>query len=241
MKKNNNEKKKKLNKKNFKKEETINLKFEFLFELPFWVNLRSGKYKITHKNIFKDIIDDRKLEIISYNKNYEDYFITINNLMWKIGFDDFKKIESEDQRSVLIEEDIQNKRIIDNALLDRFFGNKKDEIYRSKLKTVIHKRYVFPITFKENKLLILKELVEPFIAPLKKDLLQAVNEFLEIYIGYFSTEVFNNEVYLLGDSAFSQERVSIKILIDDNDISSDVKFPLGLYSHPYYPALFPKT
>ena len=121
-----------------------------------------------------------------------------------------------------------------------YFGNKKDEIYRSKLKTVIHKRYVFPITFKNDKALTLKELVEPFIEPLKKDLLKAVNEFLEIYIGYFSTEAFNNDVYLLGDSAFCQERVSIKIYLDDRDVSSDVKFPFGFYIHPYYPMLFPK-
>lgn len=232
--------KRKLNKKIFKKEELINLKFEFLFELPYWVNLRSGKYKITHKNIFKELIDDSKLEAISYNKNYEDYVITINNLMWKIGFDDFKNIEIEDQRIILIEEDIKNKRIIDEALLDRFFGKKKNEIHRSKLKTVIHKRYIFPITFKEDKSLTLKELVDPFVEPLKKDILKAVNEFLEIYIGYFSTEVFNNDVYILGDSAFSQERVSLKIYLDDKDISSDVKFPFGFYSHPYYPMIFPK-
>ncbi len=63
---------------------------------------------------------------------------------------------------------------------------------------------------------------------------------MEVYLGYFSTRVFCNDVYLLGDSAFSQDRVSIKIILDDNDITQEIGFPMGIYSSPYYPMVFPK-
>jgi len=231
------ETKKKLN---FKENESIELKFEVLFELPFWVNLRTGQYKIMHKNLLKNLIDGNELELISHTGDYVDYIITVDNLMWKIGFDDFKSLEDENKRTLIVGEDLKSKRIISTSLLDEFFGDKKGEVFYNKLKTVISKRYVFPITFKREKELTLKELINPFIEPLKYDLLKAINEFLEIYLGYFSTEVFCNDVYLLGNSAFCQDRVSIKIILDDNDITSDVGFPMGLYSHPYYPTVFPK-
>lgn len=212
--------------------------FEVLMELPYWVNLRKGNYKFLHRNILKDKLAENDIET-GFNKDYMDCILHIDNFIWKIGFDHFKEYSDIKAHSILISEDLKNYVVIKDEDLEDIFGDRKEDVFYQKLKTVVKKTYRFMLKFKDDIKKTEKEIVEKFADPIKDDFLKSVNEFLEIYIGYFSSRTFCNEAYLLGTSAFSVDKVKVKILFNDEDITHKVGFPSGFYSHPFYPSLFP--
>ncbi|MFW9879414.1 MAG: hypothetical protein ACFFG0_40575 [Candidatus Thorarchaeota archaeon] len=212
--------------------------FEILMELPYWVNLRKGNYKFLHKNILKEKLAEIDIEI-GDKEDYVDCILHVDNFIWRIGFDHFKEYVDIKAHSILISEDVEKYIIITDEELEEFFGDRKDNVFYQKLKTVVKKTYRIMLEFKNNIKKTEKEIVDKFAEPIKEDFLKSVNEFLEIYIGYFSSKTFCNEAYLLGSSAFSVDKVQVRIFLNDKDITHEVGFPRGFYSHPFYPSVFP--
>lgn len=210
------------------------LRFEILFEFPYWINLRKGRYRIRHFNILKEEIKKTEVVPSSEMDDFEDYIITLDNFVWHIGNGPIKELPS-----LIITEDLDKKQIISQDTLEQYFGERKDSVVFQKLKTVVFKTYRIFIDYKEEKAKTLKELISPFIEPIKKDFLYAMNEFLQIYIGYFSTKTLCNDSYLLGESSFSSDKVKIKVFIDNEEYTEKIGFPMGLFSHPFYPMVFP--
>lgn len=212
--------------------------FEVLMELPYWVNLRKGNYKFLHKNILEEKLAESDIEI-GIKEDYVDCILNVDNFFWRIGFDHFKDYNDIKTNSLLISEDVEKYIIITDEQLEEFFGYRKENVFYQKLKTVVKKTYRFMLEFKNGIKKTEKEIVDKFAEPIKEDFLKSVNEFLEIYIGYFSSKTFCNEAYLLGSSAFSVDKVEVRIFLNDEDITHKVGFPKGFYSHPFYPSVFP--
>ncbi len=220
-------------------EKNKKLEIQISLELPFWVNLRKGYYKFSHRDILKEKLAENGLET-GLNEDYVDCTLFIDNFRWKIGFDHFKKFEDINAQYIMVSEDFKNQTLINDMDLEEYFGEHKDNAFFQKLKTVIRRTYNIMLSFKEGIEKTEKEIVEKFAEPIKIDFLKSINEFLEIYIGYFSTKSYCNDAYLLGGSVFSYDKVDVRIRLDDEDISDKVGFPTMVYSSPYYPTVFPQ-
>jgi len=215
------------------------LKIKIFFELSFWINLPSGKYTFKHFNQLKAKIDPLKVQLLSLTDDFLDSTLELENFLWKIGFDHLNPL-SKKYNSIYARENIQKQEIIPENVLKKWFNEDYDHVFFQKLKSVIHHEYDCEINYDSTTKKSLKELIEPLFTPLKDDFLQAVNEFIELYIGYFSTTSFNNDAFPVADPFFSSDRTNITLQIDDEDKTAEIGFPLGLYSPPFYPAFFPK-
>ena len=216
-------------------------KIEIFLELPFWINLRSGIYSFLHYNYLKELVNSNRIRIPEFVEDFSEYRIKLENFMWDVGFDHLKASKDRNLKSVLITEDLKNNRVISNENLEKIFGKDKDKVFFQKMKTVIQKTYVIELHFSENKKAItLNELVDLFLEPVKEDFLKAINEFLEIYLGFFSTKNISNGVFLLSNSAFSADKARVRFFLDEYKIPDIIGFPMNFYSHPYYPYAFPE-
>ena len=219
-------------------EKESKLKFEISMELPFWINLREGNYNFSHRNVLKEKLAENGLET-DLNKDYTDCILHIDNFTWRIGFDDFKEYPDIKTSYIMISEDVANHIFISDEILEEYFGDRKDCVFFQKLKTVVRRTYNIMLQFKDGIEKTEKDIVQKFADAIKTDFLKSINEFLEIYIGYFSSRSFCNDAYLLGETTFSYDKVAVKIEINNEDITHKVGFPTEFYSPPFYPTVFP--
>ena len=212
------------------------LEFKLLFEFPYWINLRTGGYTFNHYNMLKEKLDKEILIQLIELDDFIDYSIYLDNFLWSVGVEKLSFLNK-----IFIKEDLESETIINKNDLEELFKENQDKVNFRKPKTIVNKNYVFPIIFQEETELKLPELIEPFIEPIKLDFIYALNEFIQKYIGYFSTKIFSNDADLLGESAFSIDKVLIRIFLDDKEVTEEIGFPLGFFSHPAYPLLFPSV
>lgn len=213
---------------------------EVSMELPYWVNLRKGNYKFSHKNMLKERLADNGLKI-DLNDDFTECILFLDNFRWKIGFDHFKEFNENEIPYIMISEDIKNNTIVSDEELENYFEPNKNNVFFQKLKTVVRRTYYIMLSFKEGIDKTEKEIIEKFAEPIKDDFLEAINEFFEIYIGYFSTKKFCNDAYLLGSSSFSYDKVEVRIELNNEDITHKIGFPMRFYDPPFYPNVFPSS
>ena len=224
------------------KEEMIRVQFPISLELPFWINLRTGPYTFKHYNYFKQELDPEKVKILGGIPDVVDYTIILDNFMWKIGFDHINDKLNEMYNPLVITENLDENYIIQESTLKEHFGEKYNQIFHQKLKTVlISRQYNIKMIYDSEKKKKIKYLIRPFVEPIQKDFLRAINEFIQFYLGYFSTKNYCNEPYLISDPSFSHDKANVRIIINGEDKTREVGFPQLIYSPPYYPAMFPST
>ncbi len=218
---------------------TKKVTFEIMLELPFWINLRSGKYTFIHYNFLKEALNPEKIKILSHLEDLEEYSLILQNFLWKIGFDHLNKLNSQFP-PIYIKENVGQGYVVNENQLKDHFGEHFIKVFHKKMKSVIQKTYTLEIQYDASKHKSPKELIAPFFEPIKQDLLLALNEFLELYQGYFSTKVLNNDSSFVADPIIAMDRTSIDVIVDGEDKTLEIGFPLGFYSHPYYPMNFPQ-
>ncbi|MHA1757309.1 MAG: hypothetical protein ACTSVV_11105, partial [Promethearchaeota archaeon] len=189
----------------------IKVETKYALELPFWLNLRKGKYPIRHFNYLKTKLRSDELYLLKNLDEFITYPLFIDPFEWKIGFDHIKSFK-ENLNEIIISEEVENEKIISEDILRKYFGNDKDKVHYQKLRTVIHSiPYKFEIQYDPNKQKNIKKILNPFINASKEDFLFVINEFIEFYLAYLSNTNINNEAILISKTDFSPINTQFKI------------------------------
>jgi len=211
-------------------------------ELPFWMNIRSGEYPIERWTRFGEELSKRGIQnkiLNSVKDNVVKHTLIVENFKWKIGIDDInfeKHFTGVQQKNydIFVIEDHEKREIVSDSLLNKYFGANQKFVSYKKIKTEITIKYHLTLNDFRGKDTILA-----ISDVLKDDSLKAINEFISIYTGFFSTINWSNDASIVGPSIFTQENTRIQLTLDGKDMSSEFGFPMSFFNSGRYPAAFP--